>query len=165
MNENLEKLSPKLETSRKGLSLAQYILRRNGVPLGDPRSLRNMLYRSFGAGTFAGFWQYWNPIWGYGLGKYVYAPLQRGLPSWLALILTFVVSGGLHDLVIMALRRSVAFIFIPWFFLLGVGVVAGRALGMDFSNQAWNIRAGINLIYIITCFGVMMIAKYIFAFP
>lgn len=165
MNANLEKSSPNVATSRQSLSLAQYVLRRNGVPLGAPHSLQNMLYRSFGAGTFAGFWQYWNPIWGYGLGKYVYAPLKRGLPSWLALILTFVVSGGLHDLVIVALRQSVAFLFMPWFFLLGIGVVVGEAFAMDFSTQAWSIRAGINLIYIITCFGVMLLAKHILAFP
>ena len=86
MNKNLEGPSPELEMSRQRLSLAQYVLRRNGVPLGAPHSLQNMLYRSFGAGTYAGFWQYWNPIWGYGLGKYVYAPLnvacRPGLPSF-----------------------------------------------------------------------------------
>ncbi len=52
--------------------LVQYVYRRNGVPLGDSNSLRNMFIRSFGAGSFARFWQYWNPIFGYGLGKYVY---------------------------------------------------------------------------------------------
>ncbi|MCB0198341.1 MAG: hypothetical protein KDJ65_40755, partial [Anaerolineae bacterium] len=47
-------------------TLRQYVALRNGVPLGDGRSLRHMLRRSFGAASFAGFWQYWNPIWGYG---------------------------------------------------------------------------------------------------
>lgn len=51
------------------LTLAQYVHRRNGVPLGDSGSLRNMLIRSFGAGSFGRFWQYWNPIFDYGLGK------------------------------------------------------------------------------------------------
>jgi hypothetical protein len=165
MNEDLEKPSPHLEMSRQRLTLAQYVHRQNGVPLGAPRSLQNMLYRSFGAGTLAGFWQYWNPVWGYGLGKYVYSPFQRNLPSWLALILTFVVSGGLHDLVIMAIRQSAAFIFTPWFFLLGVGVVIGRTLGIDFSGQPWGIRAGINLTYLVACFGLMLLAKRILEFP
>ena len=165
MNENLEGPSPNLEKSRQRLTLGQYVLRRNGVPLGAPHSVQNMLYRSFGAGTFAGFWQYWNPIWGYGLGRFVYAPLQRSLPSWLALILTFAVSGGLHDLVIMALRRSAAFIFTPWFFLLGIGVVVGTILGIDFSSQTWGTRAGINLTYLVACFGLMLLAKQILGFP
>lgn len=69
---------------RQHYTLAQYVALRNGVPLGDGRSLRNMLQRSFGAASFAGFWQQWNPIWGYGLGRYVYAPLRRVLLPALA---------------------------------------------------------------------------------
>jgi len=151
MNEN--------PNTRAGLTLSQYVLRRNGVPLGDSDSLKNMLYRSFGANSFAGFWQYWNPIFGYGLGKYVYAPLQRFLPLWAALIWTFVASGGIHDLVTMAIRRSSAFLFIPWFFLLGVGVVLGRAVKMDLSKYAWMIRACIHLAYILFCLWLTLVFR------
>jgi len=145
------------------LTLAQYVRRRTGVPLGHSDSLRNMLYRSLGASSFAGFWQYWNPIWGYGLGKYVYAPLQRVWPSTIALILTFVISGGLHDLATMAIRWSGAFLFTPWFFFLGVGVVLGRAIGMDLSSRPWLVRAGVNLTYIAVCLAVTLMAKRAFA--
>jgi len=151
MNEN--------QNTRTGLTLSRYVYRRNGVPLGDSDSLKNMLYRSFGASSFAGFWQYWNPIFGYGLGKYVYAPLQRFLPSWGALIMTFVVSGGIHDLVTMAIRRSSAFLFVPWFFLLGVGVVLGRAVKMDSSKRPWLVRAVINFSYIILCLGITLVLR------
>ena len=48
----------------KTLTLEAYVKHRNGVPLGASGSLENMLVRSLGAGTFAKFWQYWNPIWG-----------------------------------------------------------------------------------------------------
>jgi hypothetical protein len=58
----------------KKLTLSEYVKHRNGLPLGASGSLQNMLIRSFGAGTFARFWQYWNPIWGYALGRYIYAP-------------------------------------------------------------------------------------------
>lgn len=95
----------------------------------------------------------------------MYAPLQRGLPAWLALILTFVVSGGLHDLVIMALRRSLAFVFMPWFFLLGLGVVVGRAFNLDFSRYPWGVRAGINLSYLVVCLLTMLLAKRLVGFP
>ncbi len=81
-----------------------------------------MLRRSFGAQSFAGFWQYWNPIFGYGLGKYVYAPLRTYLPAFIALILTFVICGLGHDLITMALRQEITFLFTPWFFFLGSGV-------------------------------------------
>jgi len=150
---------------RQGLTLAQYVYRRNGVPLGSSNSLRNMLHHSLGASSFARFWQYWNPIWGYGLGKYVYSPLQRVLPVTVALIMTFVVSGGIHDLVISAIRGSVAFLFTPWFFLLGVGVVLGQAAGMDLSDRPWSVRVFTNLAYIGVCLAVTLIVKRVFEFP
>lgn len=88
-----------------------------------------MLRRSLGAGSSAGFWRYWNPVFGYYLGRCVYAPLQGILPRAPALVLTFVVCGTLHDLVTSAVRSSVAFLFTPWFLLLGSGVVLGSRLG------------------------------------
>lgn len=150
---------------RQHLTLAQYVHRRNGVPLGHASSLRNMLYRSFGAGSFAKFWQYWNPIWGYGLGKFVYAPLQRYFPSALALLLTFVTSGIIHDLVTMAIRRSITFFFTPWFFLLGLGVLAGRFAKMNVSSYPWWFRAGINLLYLSTGVWFTILIKQVTQIP
>jgi hypothetical protein len=124
-----------------------------------------MLSRSFGAGSFAGFWQYWNPIWGYGLGKYIYSPLHRILPAVIALILTFIISGAIHDLVTMAISRSITFLFTPWFFLLGVGVVLGRAAGMNLSNRSWLIRATVNLTYLVVGLAMTLIAKDLLAIP
>ena len=141
------------------LTLAEYAHRRNGVPLGHSDSLKNMLYHSFGASSFAKFWQYWNPIWGFGLGKYVYAPLRRFLPTWIALVLTFVVSGGIHDLVVTAIRKSFVFLLTPWFFLLGLGVVLGKAMKMDTSKYSWHIRAGINFVYILFCLFLTLLGK------
>ena len=165
MTKNQEETYPHRRQQWQGLTLADYVELRNGVPLGDSRSLRNMLQRSFGATSFAGFWQYWNPIWGYGLGKYVYSPIHRVLPAAIAIIMTFVVSGGIHDLVIMALRRSVTFLFTPWFFVLGVGVVLGRAVGMDLSNRSWWVRVGINLAYLVIGLAITIIAKRVLAIP
>ncbi len=132
-------------------TLRQYVALRNGVPLGDGRSLRNMLRRSFGAASFAGFWQYWNPIWGYGLGRYVYAPLGRVLPPAVAFILTFAISGGLHDLATMAVNRSPAFLLTPWFVFLGIGAVLGRVAGMDLGKRPFWVRASVNLAYLLVC--------------
>lgn len=150
---------------RQQLTLAEYVRRRNGVPLGDSRSLRNMLDRSFGAGSFGRFWQYWNPIFGFGLGKYVYSPLRRFLPPALALVMTYMVSGAVHDLATMTVRGSAAFLFIPWFFLLGAGVVAGRALEFDFSRRPWAVRAGINFTYILVCLALTLLARRAFGIP
>ncbi len=118
-----------------------------------------MLYRSLGAGSFAGFWRYWNPIFGYGLGRFVFVPFKRAVPAPLALIATFVVSGALHDLVTMAVRGSVAFLFIPWFFFLGLGVLLGGALKMDTSSWAWPARATVNVAYLAACLAVVLMLK------
>jgi D-alanyl-lipoteichoic acid acyltransferase DltB (MBOAT superfamily) len=124
-----------------------------------------MLYRSLGAGSFAGFWRYWNPVFGYALGSYIYSPLRRVLPRAIALVSTFVVCGALHDLVTMAIRGSVAFLFTPWFFCLGTGVVLGNSIGMDLSSRPWTVRAGINLTYIVACLAVTLTARRVFAIP
>ena len=165
MNTNQEGFSARRQQQRRRLTLAQYVRRRNGVPVGASGSLRNMLRRSLGAGTFAGFWQYWNPVWGYGLARYVYSPLKRVLSPAASLIMTFVVCGALHDLVIMVIRGSATFLFTPWFFLLGVGLVFGRAAGMDFSSKRWLIRACINFTYVGACLVVTLIARRVFAIP
>lgn len=143
------------------LSLSQYIIYRNGVPAGARGSMRNMLHRSFGAPTFASFWRHWNPVFGYALGRYVYSPLKRAVPSALALVATFVFCGFIHDLVTMAVRGSPAFLFTPWFFLLGTGVLIGRAAGLDFSGRPWIARATVNLVYLLVCLAITLVIGYL----
>jgi hypothetical protein len=137
--------------SRRKLTLSEYVRRRNGVPLGASGSLRNMLHRSFGARSFAGFWQYWNPVFGYYLGKNVFVPLKKVSPPYVALVLTFVVTGIIHDLVTMAVRRDVAFLFTPWFLFLGIGVVLSKMTRMDIGTRSWRSRALIHSTYLGVC--------------
>jgi hypothetical protein len=143
------------------LTLGQYVHLPNGVPLRDGQSLRNMLYCSSGAASFAVFWWHWNPIWGYGLGKYVYSPLRRFLPSFAVIILTFIISSANHDLATMGVRRSFAFLFTPWVFLLGVGAVLSWIFTMDLSHRPWSVRASINLVYLVICFILPLLASRI----
>lgn len=145
----------------KTLTFTAYVKHRNGVPLGASGSLENMLVRSFGAGTFAKFWQYWNPIWGYALGRYVYAPLNRFLPASVSLILTFTISGGIHDLATMLVRGAPAFLFTPWFFLMGVVVVFGRLLKLDYSAHPFLIRVAINLSLVVTCLMLTLALQHV----
>src|SRR3546814_317806 len=141
---------------KRELTLSQYILRRNGVPAGARGSLRNMFQRSLGASTFAGFWRHWNPVFGYALGRYVFAPLKLAVPSALALVATFVVCGAIHDLVAMAVRGAPAFLFTPWFFFLGIGVLLGRAAGLNFSGRPWLARAAVNVAYVSACLAITL---------
>ena len=144
---------------RRRLTLAQYIRRRNGVPVGAPGSLRNMLDRSLGARSFAVFWQYWNPVWGYALARYVYSPLRKLTPTVIAVLLTFIVCGAVHDLAASAIMGTRSVVCTLWFCLLGVGVVISSALKMDLSRRPWWPRALVNLTYVGGCLALALAAR------
>lgn len=133
------------------LTLSQYVKKRNGVPLGASHSMRNMLLRSLGAKSFAIFWNYWNPIWGYYLSRYVMRPLNTVLPLSFAIFITFVVSGALHDLAVSLVKWNVVIFFTPWFGLMGLVVIGSGKTGMSYGHFAWYTRAFINVFIIVTC--------------
>jgi len=146
---------------QQALTLAGYIRRRNGVPAGARGGLRNMLARSFGAQSFAGFWRYWNPVFGYIFGRYVYQPARRVLPRAFALIVTFLVCGVVHDLVTMAVRGAPAFLFTPWFFFLGLGVVVSEALGWHTGALSRGGRTAINAAYLVAALALAPGARHV----
>jgi hypothetical protein len=133
------------------LNLSDYVKRRNGVPLGNSDSLRNMLIRSLGAGKFSVFWQYWNPIWGFYLGKYIFKPLKRIFPQALSLIITFFVCGFIHDLAIMLLKWKFTLLLTPWFLFMGFSVILSDYAKIEYLKFPWIVRATINLIIILCC--------------
>jgi hypothetical protein len=110
-----------------------------------------MLNRSLGADSFAKFWRYWNPIWGYYLARYVMKPLRKFLPVWLATMLTFTVSGVLHDLVVTLIKWQPSFLITPWFVLMGGAVVVTKAFAIEYSKSVWAARALINGGLIVIC--------------
>lgn len=144
------------------MTLGEYVHRRNGTPLGGAGSIRNMLSRSFGAASFAAFWRHWNPIWGYGLRRFVHQPLRRLVPPAIAVLATFVVSGALHDGVATLVRGSTTLVMTPWFLLLGIGAYVGRLTGMDLSRSPWPWRATINLTYLGGSFAAALLLGSLF---
>ncbi len=136
-------------TMRSTLSLSQYVKKRNGVPLGASHSMRNMLSRSFGAKSFPIVWQYWNPIWSYYLSRNVMRPLASFLPISLSILITFLVSGALHDLAVSVVKWNINVFFTPWFGLMGLMVIASQEAGASYGHLAWVIRASINATFII----------------
>jgi len=142
-------------SSSFNLTLGQYIRRRNGVPMGADRSLRNMLHRSIGAKNFATFWMYWNPIFGYFLGKYIFKPLRRLFPTHLALLATFISCGLIHDFVTTIARGDISLFFTQWFLLMGLWVIISNILRQDFSNETWIIRAIMNILPIVISFSTI----------
>jgi len=133
------------------MKLADYVKKRNGVPLGADKSLRNMMTRSLGSGTFSGFWKFWNPIWGYYLGKLVFKPLKNILPVSFSIILTFLFCGFLHDVAIMLFKWKFTLVLTPWFLLMGICVVISDFIKLDYSNFPWIARAFINILIIGSC--------------
>ncbi|MEJ8801366.1 MBOAT family O-acyltransferase [Pontibacter sp. H249] len=101
------------------LTLTQYVKKRNGVAIGGPKSLRNNLYRSLGAKNFSTFWNYWNPIFGYYLGKFIFKPLKRILPVSISLIFTFIFCGLIHDAVTIIVRGRISLFFYNLVYVYG----------------------------------------------
>ncbi len=134
------------------LSLSQYVKRRNGLPLGAPGSLQAMLWRSLGADSFERFWRYWNPVWGYYLSRHVMRPLNRWLPFWLSVLLTFAVSGALHDLAVTLVKWTPTWFFTPWFSGMGGLVILSKWLNLSYRSRPWLVRALLNLGFIVSSF-------------
>ena len=136
------------------LSLAQYVKKRNGVPLGASDSMKNMLLRSFGAPSFPVFWHYWNPIWGYYLSRNVMRPVANFLPISLATFITFLVSGALHDIAVSIIKWKTILFFTPWFGLMGLMVIGSKGAGISYGHVSWPVRALINASFILISLGI-----------
>ena len=134
------------------MTMYDYIKKRNGVPIGHPSSLKNNLYRAFGAKDFATFWRYWNPIFGYTLGKYVYKPLKKTLPSSIALLITFIFCGSFHDLITIIFRKRTSFFFTICFTFFGLLVLLTQFAHIKSSSKKWISKALLNIICLILCF-------------
>lgn len=138
------------------MTLREYVRRRNGVALGGNGSMSNMLQRSFGASSFAGFWRYWNPIFSYFLLNYIYAPLRPAIPHWAAVILTFLFCGALHDAVTLLVRGSTAFLFTTAFFGFALLILATEALRIRARGKSFAGRAALNVALLATAIGAAL---------
>ena len=131
-------------------TLKSYVKKRNGVALGHRHSLKNMLERAFGAGSFRGFWQHWNPIWGYYLSFKITRPLSQILPIEVAILVTFLVSGAIHDLAISLVKQE-QFFFSVWFTIMGFYTLLETRLNISYRAKAWPFKAALNLTIITLC--------------
>lgn len=144
---------------QNSLTLSKYVKQRNGVPLGAKRSMRNMLYRSFGARSFAQFWRHWNPIWSYYLSRNVMRPLNAFLPTSLSVLITFLISGALHDLAVSVVKWKAVVFFTPWFGIMGTIVIGFSALGISYDKFRWIIRATFNFLTILCSLGIAYLVE------
>jgi D-alanyl-lipoteichoic acid acyltransferase DltB (MBOAT superfamily) len=138
------------------MTLSEYVLKRNGVPLGARGSLANNLGRALGAGSNADFWRHWNPVWGFYLARFIYLPLKSHIPRWLATIAAFAVSGALHDLAVGLLGIAWQSFFTSWFTVMGAFLVLSRSLQIDYSGLSFVLRVLLNIGSLIICYAITM---------
>jgi len=139
------------------ISLKDYIKRRNGVSLGHTKSLENMLKRSFGAKSFDMFWVHWNPIWNYYLNIYIYKSLNKIVHQYIAVILTFAISGFIHDLVGLLIYKKLSFVITLWFVAMAFFVVLFKKYEIVYSKKIIHFNYICNLILILISFLIVKV--------
>lgn len=148
-----------MQSMHKTISLSEYVKKRTGVALGASGSMRNTFKRSFGAGSFYLFWRYWNPIWGYYLSRHVMKPVSQLMPAWFAILITFAVSGALHDLAVTLVKWQLTFFFTPWFVLMSIPVLVTKKFNITYHHNHWFIRAALNISFIVICLGLTILLE------
>ena len=118
----------------------QYERRKLGGHTDSAAGILHMVRRSVLASSFAGFWRNWNPLFSYYLLYYSYRPLQRQLRRSLAVMVTYLLSGAVHDLAASALLRRFVFLFTPTFGLFALWVILEAGLGVSLKNLPPRIR-------------------------
>lgn len=147
------------------ITLSEFIARRLGSG-NEMALLKTMFARSFGASTFADFWRYWNPVYGYYLQYYCYRPLRRFLPRPVAVVLTFAASGFfLHDLpfgwwvrALKAEKLPIPFVAF-WFASMGILVLITEAFKLNLAARPLAVRVAVNTLLILsTLLGTLYLA-------
>lgn len=143
-----------MRTKSKTLNLSDYIKLRLGQS--TQQQAVNFLKLPFGATSFAKFWWYWNPLYGYYLYYYCYKPLVRHLPRSIVIITTFIFSGAVHDLPFVILsafttKRLPSFTITLMFLFLGINVVVTEKWNVTFKEIPVIFRWFIHLLNIFCC--------------
>lgn len=125
--------------------------------------IRNMFFKPFVSSSLKSFWKYWNPTWGYFLLFFCYKPTKRIFPSWIALIITFAISGFAHDIIyiIPMMLKEVKFVFpfiTVWFFIISIGILLTEFFQINFNKFSLKLRPFIHLGFLIATF---VLARYI----
>lgn len=77
-----------------------------------------------------------------------YKPLARFLPRSLAVILTFAVSGAIHDLFASLVTADLFVLFVPVFVVFGLLVVVEEGIGSSFVGMPFWLRAATHSVVI-----------------
>lgn len=147
-------MSERCSSRKPPVTLTKYVARRLG---GDPASQAiNFFVKPFGALSYAQFWWYWNPVFGYYLYYHCYRPLRKFVPRVVAVFLTFLCCGLLHDMpfgLIAAISgsRPPAFTITVMFSLMGMVVIGSEGAGLRFERVPVMLRWVIHAATIYIC--------------
>ena len=136
------------DETRRRMPLRTYVDYRLGRNQPWWRQSYNVLARPLTAASFAEFWRYWNPVWGYYLSYWCYKPARRALPRFAAVMVTFTASGLAHNLLATLMSHRLNPFVTVWFMLYGAVTVASEALHMDLSRFPAAARLVVNLAYL-----------------
>jgi hypothetical protein len=125
------------------MTVEEYIKYRTGS-IDLLKVIRVIFTKPFKASSLRKFWWYWNPGYGYYLLFYCYRPLRTLLPHSLALILTFLICGFLHDILYLVPIAIMDGGKIPlpfvttWFLLISIGIIISEYMRINFKNiRTW----------------------------
>lgn len=126
-----------------------------GMTLRERRNylLRQIFVRPFFAPSLHLFWRYWNPVYGYYLGKYVYRPCRRLFPHPVCVVITFAFCGlVLHDMLgwpaAIVYGRLPFPIITVWFTMIAVVVVVSEACRLRFDGLRASLRPLVHAGYL-----------------
>lgn len=125
--------------------------------------VRNMFFKPFVSSSFRTFWKYWNPSWGYFLLFYCYKPIKTFFPHWVCLILTFIISGLLHDMIYIVpmMMNEVEFVFpfvTVWFLIISIGILLTEYLQINFDKTAPMVRPMFHVSFLV---GTFILTRFI----
>lgn len=111
-----------------------------------------MFFRPFTAPSFALFWRYWNPLYGYCLSRYIYRPCLVIFPRSLSVVLTFAFCGFfLHDIFGWTAYAARSGHLTPphnttvWFTIIALGLVISEKLDLRFDRLEPGFRAALHV--------------------
>jgi hypothetical protein len=131
--------------------------------------IRRSIERAFTAPTLGAFWHYWNPVYGYFLGRYCYRPLRRRMPHAAAFVATFAISGfALHDLLFwpgqLAVGGRPAFpVVTVAFIVVALAVLVTDALRVDLRTLEAPARRWVHASCILLAFVVSILVSRLIA--
>ena len=142
------------------MTLGQYLVRRLG-PGTPSRMVLNLFARPFTATSLPAFWRYWKPGYGFFLLYYCYRPLRKRCSHFASIFLTFLVCGGLHDLLyLIPMWLRDGSIQMPsvacWFAIIALFIIGTSLIGIRFGSIAPWVRVPIHFGYLATTFSLII---------